>query len=131
MKLPSQNALKIMLGLLSIVIIFHILIIVKIIPYSIAWGGRLQSDEQMYTFETVSIIIHLFLCFILLMKGRHIKLRFGEKTLNIVLRFFLGLFILNTFGNLFAQTSFEKLFALLTLLSAFLIWVILRPRAIS
>jgi len=99
---------------------------IKIIPYAIAWGGRLQNDEQMYIFETGSIIINLFLISILLMKGRYIPLQFKDKALNILLWIFFILFILNTLGNLFAQTNFEKLFAILTLTLASLIWVILR-----
>ena len=129
MKLHAQNATRIMLGLLSMVILFHLLVIMKVIPYTIAWGGRLQTDEQMYMFETTSILINLFLGFILLMKGRYINYQFKNKTLNIVLWIFLGLFILNTIGNIFAQSTFEKMFALLTLLLAFLVWVILRRSA--
>jgi hypothetical protein len=104
---------------------------IQVIPYKIAWGGRLQNIEQMYMFEAVSILLNLFLLFILLMKGRYIKSQFREKTLSIVLWVFLILFILNTVGNLFAQTNFEKLFALLTLIFAFLIWTVLRPKAIN
>jgi hypothetical protein len=131
MKTGAHNAIKILLGLVSIVIFLHLLIMLKIIPYKIAWGGRLQNDEQMYIFETLSIIINLLLSFILLMKGRYIQLKFKEKTLNIVLWIFLMLFILNTVGNLFARTNFEKLFALLTLVFASLIWVILRSKVTS
>ncbi len=131
MKLPSQSAIKIMLGLLLIVIFFHLLIMIKVIPYEIAWGGRLQNIEQMYMFEALSILINLSLLFILLMKGRYIKSQLREKTLSIVLWFFLILFILNTVGNLFAKTHLEKLFALLTLIFAFLIWIVLRPKAIN
>ncbi len=94
MKLPAQNAIKIMLGLLLIVIFFHLLIMIKEIPYEIAWGGRLQNIEQMYMFEALSILINLSLLFILLMKGRYIKSQLREKTLSIVLWFFLILFIL-------------------------------------
>lgn len=126
MKLNAQNVIKIMLGLLFMVILFHVLIIIKIIPYNIAWGGRLQTDEQMYIFEIASILINLFLGFILLMKGNYFKYQFNNKTLNIVLWIFLMLFIINTIGNIFAQTTFEKMFALLTLLLAFLVWAVLR-----
>lgn len=131
MKLYAQNAIKIMLGLLSMVILFHVLIIIKIIPYNIAWGGRLQTDEQMYVFETFSILFNLFLGFILLMKGSYINYQFKSKTLNIVLWIFLMLFIINTIGNIFALSTFEKMFALLTLLLAFLIWVVLRPEQVT
>ena len=128
MIIRAHNAIKILLGLLSIVIFLHLLVMLKIISYKIAWGGRLQNDEQMYMFETLSIIINLLLGLILLMKGRYIQYQFKEKTLNILLWIFLMLFILNTVGNLFSETNFEKLFSLLTLVFASLIWVILRPK---
>jgi len=131
MNLSAQNAIKIMMGLLLMVIFFHVLIMIQVIPYEIAWGGRLQNTEQMYMFEALSILLNLFLLFILLMKGRYIKFWLREKTLNIVLVIFLILFILNTVGNLFAQTNFEKLFALLTLIFAFLLWMVLRSKAIN
>jgi membrane protease YdiL (CAAX protease family) len=131
MKLNSQLAVKVMLGLLSMAILFHLLIIVEMIPYKIAWGGKLQTDGQMYVFEGFSILINLFLLFILLIKGKYIKPQLSERTIKIVLWIFLILFILNTIGNLFANTHLERIFALLTLIFSFLIWIVLRPKVVN
>lgn len=120
--------IKILIGLLFSVILFHICIIVKIIPYNIAWGGRLTNDNEMYVFESISILINLFLSWLLLMKGEFVEFKFPNKTVNLILWIFFALFILNTVGNLFAKTNFEKLFALLTGLSAILIWNILKHK---
>ncbi|KAB1153754.1 hypothetical protein F6464_13895 [Flavobacterium luteum] len=128
MNLIFNNTIKIFLGLLFLVILFHICIIVKIIPYNIAWGGRLTNDNEMYVFETISILINVFLSWILLMKGNFVKFKFSIKTVNIILWIFLGLFVLNTFGNIFAKTNFEKFFALLTGLSAIFIWKIIEQK---
>ncbi len=128
MNLISNNTIKIFLGLLFLVILFHICIIVKIIPYNIAWGGRLTNDNEMYVFENISILINVFLSWILLMKGNFVKFNFSIKKVNIILWIFFGLFILNTFGNIFAKTNFEKFFALLTGLSAILIWKIIKQK---
>ncbi len=117
-----------MLFLLSIVTAFHLCIIVKLIPYSIAWGGRLKNDIEMYTFETISIFINLFLISILLVKGNYLKLRLNEKLINIVLWIFFFIFILNTIGNLLAKTNFEKAFSVLTLILSILIWNILKKK---
>ena len=117
-----NNSIKIFLGLLTAVILFHICIIAKIIPYDIAWGGRLTNDTEMYVFETISIFINVFLTWILLMEGNFIKFKFSSKTIHIILWVFFGLFVLNTIGNIFAKTNFEKFFAVLTGLSAILIW---------
>lgn len=117
-----NNSIKIFLGLLTAVILFHICIIAKVIPYDIAWGGRLTNDTEMYVFETISIFITVFLSWILLMEGNFIKFKFSSKTIHIILWVFFGLFVLNTIGNIFAKTNFEKFFAVLTGLSAILIW---------
>lgn len=120
-----------MLGLLLAVVIFHLCIMTKIIPYEITWGGRLQNDIEMYVFETISVIINLFLGFVLLMKGGYIKHYFKQSIANIILCIFLILFILNTIGNIFAKTNFEKSFSLLTLVFAILILIILKNKEIK
>ena len=122
-------AFKASIGLLTLVIIFHGFIIAKIIPYNIAWGGRLENDSQMYVFESISILINGFLITVLFLKANYRKHSFSEKILNGILRFFQMLFILNTIGNLLAKTSFEKYFALLTAILAIFIWIILKRNA--
>ena len=121
-----KTSIHILLGLLVMVILFHIAVIVKAIPYNIAWGGRLENDQEMYVFEAISILINLFLGFVLLMKASYIKFRFKKKAINIILWIFLVLFVLNTVGNLFAKTNFEQSFAVLTFVFAILIWIILK-----
>ena len=123
-----NTQIKMFLGLLFSVIIFHICIIMKIIPYNIAWGGRLTNDNEMYVFESISILINLFLSWVLLMKGEIVQFKFPYNTVNLILWIFFGLFILNTVGNIFAKTNFEKLFSLLTGLLAILIWNILKHK---
>jgi len=128
MKFILNNTIKIFLGLLTAVILFHICIILKIIRYDIVWGGQLKNDIEMYVFETISILINIFLSIVLLMKGDFIRFRFSDKVINVILWFFFVLFILNTIGNLFAQTFFEKFFAILTGFSAILIWNIIMKK---
>ncbi|MES2593607.1 MAG: hypothetical protein V4608_17110 [Bacteroidota bacterium] len=123
-----KTSITILLGLLIAVIVFHIFIITKTIPYSIAWGGRLQNDSEMYVSEAISIFINLFLILVLLMKGDYIKFHFKKKTINIILWGFLVLFVLNTAGNLFAKTNFEKSFAGVTFIFALLIGIILKTK---
>jgi len=126
-----KTSIKILLILLAAVIMFHMSVIAKIVPYDIAWGGRLQNDSEMYVFESISILIVLFLGLVLLMKGEYVKIRFRNKTVNIILWGFLALFLLNTIGNIFARTDFEKSFAVLTFLFSILIWMILRAKPLT
>ena len=114
-----------MLWLLVTVMLFHLSIMLKIVPYEITWGGRLKNDSEMYVFEIISMVINLFLFLILLVKGKYLKEFIPMSVVNITLWIFLVLFGLNTIGNILAKTNFEKFFALLTLISSYLIWVIL------
>lgn len=118
--------IRLMLILLSFVTVFHIGIIVKLIPYDIAWGGRLKNDQEMYVFETISILINLLLISVLFIKAGFLKVKVNKKLINAVLWIFFFLFILNTVGNILAKTTFEKMFAVLTLISAVFLWKILR-----
>jgi hypothetical protein len=65
------------------------------------------------------------------MKGDHIKFQFKKNKIDIILWIFLALFVLNTVGNILAKTNFEKLFAVLTFVSAILIWVILKTKNVN
>jgi hypothetical protein len=128
MKIISKyRAIKFSIALLSLVIIFHLTILIQVIPYTIVWAGKLKTVAEMYVFEAISISINMFLIITLLQKGNYIKRRFTDKILNIILWLFLALFILNSFGNLFAESAFEKIvFTPLTILLAFLIWQVVR-----
>jgi len=120
-----QSTILKLLITLGGVIILHLLILLKILPYEIAWGGRLTSDSEMYVFETISIVIVLLFSFILLIKGQFIKAFLPLKVVNIILWIFLVLFTLNTIANIFAKTFFEKSFGLITLFITYYIGVIL------
>lgn len=120
-----------MLFILSMVIVFHLGILVKLIPYNIAWGGRLTNDTEMYRFEIVSVFVNLFLMTILFIKGAYLKLQLNGKVINTVLWVFFVIFILNTIGNMLASTTFEKSFSVLTLILAVLLWNILMKKPVT
>ncbi|NOT38120.1 MAG: hypothetical protein HOP11_12165 [Saprospiraceae bacterium] len=120
------TAIKIMLWLLAIVMLFHLSILLRIIPYEITWGGRLKRVSEMYIFESISFIINLILFLILMIKGGYISKIIPNRVVDIILWIFLALFALNTIGNLFAISNFEKFFSVLTLASSILLWIILK-----
>jgi len=122
----TKKTIKTLIVIYSITTVFHSCILLKIIPYDITWGGRLQNDQEMYVFEIASIAINLFLIWILSMKGNFVTYKFPVKVIHIILWIFVVVFALNTIGNLFAKTLLEKAFTLLTLGSALAIGFVLR-----
>ena len=121
-----KPTIKILIWLTIGVILFHLAILINLIPCEVTWGGRLKNNSEMYVFEGVSILVNLFLVFVLLIKGDYLPILIPERVLNIILWIYLSLFGLNTIGNIFAETLFEKSFSLLTLIFTYFIWTILK-----
>ena len=126
--MSHKYPIKILLCLIATVTLFHLAIITKIIPYKVTWGGKINNDAEMYVFESISILINLFLGFILLIKGDYVLSFLTTLVVDIILWIFLLIFGLNTIGNIFAESLFEKSLSLLTLIFTYLIWVILKKK---
>jgi len=122
-------AIKLMLWLIGAVILLHLAILVKIVPYELTWGGRLDNDAEMYAFEVVSVLANLFIAVLLLIKGKYLSSFIPMKVVNILLWAFFFIFCMNSLGNMFAETLFEMSLSLLTLIFTYLIWVILKKKS--
>ncbi len=120
----NQAIIKFLIGITLLATVFHLVVLLKIIPFQIVWGGRLQTEQDMYVFELGSILVNAFFIFVLLQKGMFIKSIFSNKAVSIILWIFFAVFLLNTIGNLLAKSTFEKLFTIVTLTNAACIWKI-------
>ena len=123
-KVTQKRAINILFWIVGAILLLHVAIVTKVIPFEIAWGGKLKSDTQMYLFESISILVTLLLGIILLIKGNYVPLFIPISIVNSLLWVFFVLFGLNTAGNLLAETLFEKSLSVLTLCITYLIWKI-------
>jgi len=122
-KISMQMAANITLIILLCVLIFHILVLVGVIPFNIVWGGRLENVSQMYLFETVSLLINLIIMSVVGMKVGYIKNYLNGKVINAILWFLVVLFMLNTVGNVVSLSALEAIvFTPLTLFSSLLFY---------
>lgn len=120
-----------MIGLLSIVILFHLGVFFEIISYKIVWAGKLNSKEEMYVFEVLSILLNIFLIIVLYIKFQNIKKSELNRIINAIIWVFVFLFALNTLGNLFAESLIEQLLGtLLTFISSILCWIIVKKKKV-
>ncbi|MCP4460582.1 MAG: cupin domain-containing protein [Cytophagales bacterium] len=108
---PEGGYFKAILIIASLVFVFYILIISSVIPYQYVWGGRLESNEQMLRFESISMIINLFIIFIVSIKGGYTRPYLSSKVVHVFLWIFTILFVLNTIGNLLSLNSLEAIIA--------------------
>lgn len=116
-----------MTGLIQMIILFHLLIVLQLILYTMVWAGRLTNIQEIYVFEAISIFINLLLLLVILQKANYVKQVFPEQILNAVLWLFVGIFALNTIGNLFSKNEAELILGTAaTFLSSILCWLIVR-----
>ena len=119
------------ISIFSLSILFHLLVIMKVIPSTIIWGGRIENQQELLKFESISIILNVFFLLILLMINTTIKVKVKPIVFRLVLWLMSALFILNTIGNLLAKSSIETMiFTPVTiLLSIFSLYLALNFRS--
>jgi hypothetical protein len=113
----ERTAVYCLLCILASIIVFHLLVLVGVIPFQIVWGGRLTDRAQMVQFESISIVVNLIMLAIVTVRAGLLKLRINPIIITIALWVMCVLFLLNTVGNLLSTNAFEKaVFTPLTLL---------------
>jgi len=111
----AGNVLLFSLGLL---LLFHILVLLKIIPASIMWGGQANAGN-IVMLEIVALVVTLFFGYVIAAKTGYVQVgKFGGMVKILVWIIFLFL-VLNTLGNLASGISAENfIFAPITLILA-------------
>ena len=105
--------------LLSLFLLLHFSILIKIIPYNLVWGGKLNSIQEMYRFEIFSILINALFVIVILKQMSFLTIDIPKKVITYSLWLMTGLFILNTLGNAISKNKLEKrLFTPITILLA-------------
>jgi hypothetical protein len=109
---------KIAFGIVTGYSVFHLLILLGILPQNIVWGGKIIEPKTILYLEFAALFIMLFLGFLILIKTKIVQWNWQVKTINRWLFAFSIYFLLNTLTNLLAETTFEKAQAILTLILA-------------
>jgi hypothetical protein len=105
-------ATQISLLIFGLFVLFHLSIILGIVifdfvPVDVLWGGRMETKEQLFVFEIISLLMALCL-FTVLIRSEKVKLQRLMRAAVIALWILFILFLLNTIGNIFAKTTFER-----------------------
>ena len=104
---------------LSLMVLFHVLVMAQVVPYGVVWGGRLENYSQMLLFEAISIAVNLLMLGAVAISAGMVKVKINRGLLKAALWTMFAVFLLNTIGNLLSNNETEKLiFTPLTLLLA-------------
>ncbi len=106
--IPFKLALSIFLGFATLAMLFHLLVLLGIVPADIVWGGRLQSRNELIQMESISLLLLAFMAVIVSMKARWILPKF-YKIADYLVWLIPLLFFLNTLGNTQALNVTERI----------------------
>lgn len=103
-------AARVLLGINLFVIIFHFAALSGIVPREYVWGGRLQTQEELYVFELISLSVNLVFGVLILWRAGMVRSFVPLGVVRFLLWVFVAVFLLNTVGNLFSQSLVEMIF---------------------
>ncbi|MCK5050313.1 MAG: hypothetical protein KAS53_01145 [Candidatus Cloacimonetes bacterium] len=100
---------KITIAIIVLLIIFHILLLLGVVPSDIVWGGKTTDEATILKLEIFSLVTSLILLGVIFAKLRQsINIKFRKVT-NITVWIIFGYFTLNIIGNLASGVTLEKL----------------------
>jgi len=103
-------AATILIFALTLLAIFHLLILFKVLPSGIVWGGQLTDpSSNMFTLEMISLVVTLIFIILTAAKGDFIKAGNFKKFIHVGVWIMFIYFVLNIFGNLASSVTAEKL----------------------
>lgn len=105
----TSRILKFSVAFFLSVLIFHFCVLFGLIDFKIVWGGRLESQQQMYVFESISILINSFCLYLLIEQLQLVKQRLSSRFHKFMMMSLSVLFAVNTVGNLASLNSLETM----------------------
>jgi len=119
---PAANLLLAGLGALAV---FHLLLLFRVVPAGIAWGGRATtSPGTLFALELAGLAVTALFAAIVAGKARYLKAPKLRSLWTIGVWIIFVYFLLNTAGNLTSLSSMER--AVFTPVSALLALLALR-----
>ena len=103
----AGNILLISLG---IMVIFHVLVLLNIVPSDIVWGGQIgDSQTNLLTLEIIALLMTMVILVIIAAKMNYINVIKFKRGINFGVWLIFVFLILNTVLNLASGVSFENL----------------------
>jgi len=112
---------KILLGAFILMLIMHILILMRVVPSSLVWGGQVAKDQSnLFQLELFAIVVTLLFIGLIITKMRRLEAGTTNRWINIGIWIVFVYLVLNTVGNFASGVTAETLiFGPLTVIMAF------------
>ena len=120
--ISAQDAGNLLLLSFGVLAIFHVLVLLHVVPADIVWGGQVgNSTASFLTLEIIALLITLLFAVIIATKLDYLKVAKYRQIVGVGVWLIFAYLILNTLGNLVSGVSSENfIFAPISLVLAFL-----------
>jgi len=122
--ISPRTAANVLLAGLGVLVIFHALMILGVLPADIAWGGRADAAGNVVLLEVVGLVVTLLFAAVVAAKAGYLGARPAGRLVTVAMWIVFGYFVLNVAGNLVSTSSLER--AIFTPVSAILALLALR-----
>ncbi|MEP7133942.1 MAG: hypothetical protein ABI904_03320 [Chloroflexota bacterium] len=116
--ISAKLAGNILLASLGLLLVFHILVLLKVVPATMMWGGQATS-ANLILLEIVALAVTLFFGFVIAAKTGYVNAGKFTGVVKVLVWIIFAFLLLNTLGNLASGVSAENfIFAPITLVLA-------------
>ena len=119
--ISAREAGNILLAGFAALMVFHVLVLLKVVPSNIVWGGQVgDSASNFVLMEIIALVITLLFAVIVAVKVEYLKVSRFHGIINLGIWLIFAYLILNTIANLASGVQAENfVFAPIGLIMAF------------
>jgi hypothetical protein len=99
---------KILMVLLALLMVMHVLLLARVIPYDVVWGGNIKDEAQLYVFEIGALLLNGLFLLITAIRIGYIRAPKLNRAASIGMWITFTYFAMNIISNLTAESSWEK-----------------------
>jgi hypothetical protein len=108
--ISTKWAGNILLGSLGLLAVFHLLVLLQVLPADIVWGGAMQnSTTSLFPLEMISLIVTLLFALVIAAKTGYIKAVRFQTAVNIGVWAVFAILLLSMVANFVSGVAFENL----------------------
>jgi hypothetical protein len=108
--ISTKLAGNLLLSVLSLLAVFHILVLLRVLPANIVWGGAIQnSSTSLFPLEMISLLVTLLFAVVIAAKAGYIKAFRFQTAVNIGVWLVFAILLLSMVGNFASGVAFENL----------------------
>jgi hypothetical protein len=108
--ISTKLAGNLLLGSLGLLAAFHILVLLRVLPADIVWGGAIQnSTTSLFPLEIISLLVTLLFAVIISAKAGYIKAFRFQTAVNIGVWVVFAILLLSMIANFASGVAFENL----------------------